>query len=337
MIDTTCPAVHAALQAGEKGVPFMPLRGLIGSDIVRGRPDWKLVPNPMRRTGEGEDPIVLLPALRPDVALFHAPWADRHGNVWVGRARELATMAHAARSTLVTVEEIVDGDLLADELTAPGAISSLYVSGIAVAPRGAWPLGLPDRYDADQEALAAYATAARDDDAFAAWVDRFVRDRAAGVMPLDPMLAALVRELDGCRTIAVGAQSPLPAAAALLVRAEQGARVLMLGNRALDQFSDGGRELFDLAGQGRIDAFFLSGGQIDGKGNINLLGLGRYPALTHRFPGSFGSAYLAHLVPRVILFREEHSPRTTPSASTSSLPLEPRRKASTGRAARRRS
>lgn len=126
------------------------------------------------------------------------------------------------------------------------------------------------------------------------------------------MIAAILRRLEGCRTIAVGASSPIPAAAALLARADWDARVLMLGNRELDCFTDGGRELFDFAAQGRIDAFFLSGGQIDGKANVNLLGTGHYPDLVQRFPGSFGSTYLYFLVPRVILFREEHSPRTTP-------------------------
>ena len=126
------------------------------------------------------------------------------------------------------------------------------------------------------------------------------------------MIAAILRRLEGCATVAVGAASPLPAAAALLARAAWGTRVLMLGNHRLDQFTDGGRELFDLAAQGRIDAFFLSGGQIDGAGNVNLLGVGELPGDGQRFPGSFGSPYLYLLVPRVILFREEHTPRTLP-------------------------
>src|SRR6202035_5062383 len=102
--DATCPALHAAFQAAEKGVPFMPLRGIIGSDLLVHRPDWKVIDNPF---GE-DDPIVLLPAIKPDVALFHAPLADREGNVWVGRDRELAMMAHAAVKTVVTVEKIQD-------------------------------------------------------------------------------------------------------------------------------------------------------------------------------------------------------------------------------------
>jgi glutaconate CoA-transferase, subunit B len=130
----------------------------------------------------------------------------------------------------------------------------------------------------------------------------------------EAMIAAILRRLEGCRTIAVGASSPLPGTAALLARAKWGARVLMLGSRRHNGFTDGGRELFDCAAQGRIDAFFLSGGQIDGSANINLIGVGAYPAaLKQRFPGSFGSAYLYFVVPRVILFREEHETRSMPA------------------------
>lgn len=126
------------------------------------------------------------------------------------------------------------------------------------------------------------------------------------------MIAAIARMLAGLGHVAVGASSPIPGSAALLTRAlSKGAtRVSLLGSRDHNPFTDGGKELFDCAAQGRIDAFFLSGGQIDGAGNINLVGLGGYPQSKVRFPGSFGSAYLYHLIPRVILFREEHSPRT---------------------------
>ncbi|MGB8843540.1 MAG: CoA-transferase, partial [Aliidongia sp.] len=68
--------------------------------------------------------------------------------------------------------------------------------------------------------------------------------------------------------------------------------------------------LFDCAGQGRLDVFFLSGAQIDGHGNVNLVALGDYAQPSVRFPGSFGSAYLYFVVPRVILFRLEHSRRS---------------------------
>src|SRR5204862_505937 len=170
--DTTCPAIHAALQASEKGVPFLPLRGLIGSDLLRHRPDWRVIDNPFAN----HDPIVLLPA---DVM-----------------SRLIGTARH----------------------------------------------------------------------------------------------------------VAVGAQSPLPAAAAILARARGGGRpvVSILESRSHTFFTDGGRELFDCAGQGRLDVFFLSGAQIDGEANINLVSVGDYRKPNVRFSGSFGSAYLYFLVPRVI-------------------------------------
>src|SRR5258706_6481267 len=76
ILDATCPAIYAALQAAEKGIPFMPLRGMIGTDVLRHRTDWKFIDNPF----SAGDPIVGLPPIRPDVALFHARSADREGN-----------------------------------------------------------------------------------------------------------------------------------------------------------------------------------------------------------------------------------------------------------------
>jgi glutaconate CoA-transferase subunit B len=112
--------------------------------------------------------------------------------------------------------------------------------------------------------------------------------------------------------VAVGVSSPIPGAASLLARARSGGRlrVSLLGSEDHNFFTDGGRELFDCAGQGRIDVFFLSGGQIDGAGNINLVAIGDYQHPKVRFPGSFGSAYLYYVVPKVILFRLEHTRRT---------------------------
>jgi glutaconate CoA-transferase subunit A len=138
MKDATCPALHAALQASEKGVPFMPLRGLIGSDVLKHRDDWKVIDSPFAN----DDPIVLLPAIKPDVALIHTPMADCFGNVWIGRQRELVTMAHAAHKTIATVEKIHDGNLLDDD-------GRRHLAGLtskrSQSPIAAWP-GLPDFY-----------------------------------------------------------------------------------------------------------------------------------------------------------------------------------------------
>lgn len=138
-----------------------------------------------------------------------------------------------------------------------------------------------------------------------------VAPAAATATPTELLIHTIARLLDGVRHVAVGASSPVPGAAALLarVRSNGRTRVSILGSRRHNAFTDGGVEIFDMAAQGRIDTFFLGGGQIDGEANINLVGIGAYPAMAVRWPGSFGSAYLYYLVPRVILFREEHSRR----------------------------
>jgi glutaconate CoA-transferase subunit B len=124
------------------------------------------------------------------------------------------------------------------------------------------------------------------------------------------MITLLAREVAGLGHVVAGALSPLPAAAALLAQAMGSTRATVLGSRRFNPFGEGGRELFDCAAEGRIDAFFLSGGQIDGEANINLVEVGEVGHPSVRFPGSFGSAYLYFLVPKIVLFREEHSRRS---------------------------
>jgi len=126
------------------------------------------------------------------------------------------------------------------------------------------------------------------------------------------LIVTIARLLAGTRHVAMGVASPIPGAAALLAREQGGGspRVSILGSERHTFWSDGGKELFDCAAQGRIDAFFLSGAQIDGQANVNLVGIGDgYPRQKLRFSGSFGSAFLYFMVPRVILFRPDHDRR----------------------------
>lgn len=171
--DATCPAIYAGLLAAQKGVPFMPIAGIIGSDLLTVRTDWKVIDSPVGAPGK----VVVVPAIAPDVALFHAPEADRDGNVRIGRHRELAAMAYAAERTLVTVERIVERNLLASEDSAAGVLPSLYVDGIAVAERGAWPLSLWNEYDGDGAEVARYAAMARSEDGFRAYLSSFLPHR----------------------------------------------------------------------------------------------------------------------------------------------------------------
>ena len=122
----------------------------------------------------------------------------------------------------------------------------------------------------------------------------------------EELLACCVARLIGdARHVAVGAASPIPATGAFLLKQKNPSlRISLLQKRSGNPFTEGSRELFDLAGQGRIDVFFLGGAQIDGAANINLV-----EAEGKRFPGSFGSAFMYFTAGKTILFREEHSPR----------------------------
>jgi glutaconate CoA-transferase, subunit A len=178
VLDATCPAIHAALQAAQKGLPFMPLRGMLGTDLLAQRHDWKVIDNPF----QPGDPIVVLPAIRPDFAVFHAPLADRHGNVFIGRQRDLLVMAQASVETLVTVEEVTDENLMADPARSPGVVPAIYITAIAKAASGAWPLKFLDAYPADEGVLANYARMARTSEGFAGWLGEWLGEARAEVV-----------------------------------------------------------------------------------------------------------------------------------------------------------
>lgn len=171
--DTSCPAIYAALVAGEKGLPFMPVRGLIGSDILRYRmaeDGWRVIDNPFAPN----DPIVVVPPLRPDVTLFHAPLADRSGNVWVGRRSELGTMARSAKKVLVTFEAFYEGDLAANDELSPATVPALFISALSHQPNGSWPLCGGIGHPEDAAHMHEYASLSRTDEGFAEYLARYV-------------------------------------------------------------------------------------------------------------------------------------------------------------------
>lgn len=180
LIDATCPAVYAGLQASQKGLPFMPLRGLFSSDLLAHRDDWKPIQNPFAEN----DPIIAIKAIRPDVALFHAEAADRFGNVFIGRDRDGLLLAHASETALVTVERIVDGNLFEDPARAGATVPAMYIGGVALAPEGAWPVGF-NGAQPDAGWMRRYVATARDPEGF-----RDMLESLAAEAPWASMLAA---------------------------------------------------------------------------------------------------------------------------------------------------
>jgi glutaconate CoA-transferase subunit A len=169
VLDSTCPAVYAALQAGAKGQPFAPLRGLIGSDLLRHRDDYRVIDNPFAPG----DPVVVVPAINADVAMFHVARVDAEGNAWIGRDRDRLLAAHAAQTVLVTTDAQVPGCFFDDPALAAGVIPALYVDAMALV-RGSWPIALDGRVDL--AAVRRYQQAAQSDEGFESYLKAEVRD-----------------------------------------------------------------------------------------------------------------------------------------------------------------
>ena len=155
------------------GVPYIPVIGLVGTDLLKRRDDMVLAPDPF----DGKTFSVVARAMRPDVAVFHVHKADRHGNVSCGYPVEAVILAEASRHVIVTAEEVVDQ--LAEKDAIGTFVPSILVDTVVHAPFGAHPAGLTGRYGPDKIHMAGYVAAARDDAAFAEYLRKHVFDVAS--------------------------------------------------------------------------------------------------------------------------------------------------------------
>ena len=157
-------------------VPFVPVRGLLGTDYMKVRPDFKEIANPY----DPREPIAIVPAIAPDVAVFHGWQGDRFGNVVASAAADAKLIAQASRRVIATVEELVDGNL-AEQPVHGALVPGIHVAAVVQAPRGAHPTSCHGRYPIDREHLLEYIEAARSDATFKGYLDRYVlgtRDHA---------------------------------------------------------------------------------------------------------------------------------------------------------------
>lgn len=161
--------MYAMVQAGSMGAPFAAVYGLPGSDLLKHRPDMRVIGDPFR---EGAS-VVAAPAIRPDVAVFHATRADRFGNAVVaGALRDDVMLARAARRVVVTVEEIAEKEL---RPVAGGTfIPAIDVDRVVRMPRGAHPTGCGKRYGPDGNHIREYLGAARGGGTFQAYLEKYV-------------------------------------------------------------------------------------------------------------------------------------------------------------------
>jgi glutaconate CoA-transferase subunit A len=150
------------------GVPYVPVLGLVGTDLLERRDDMVIAVDPF----DGRTKTVVAKAMRPDVALFHAHAADRQGNVSCGYEVEAVMLAEASRHVIVSAETIVDR---LTEREAVGAfIPGIHVDAVVHAPFGAHPAGCAGLYAPDKAHMGEYVAAARDDALFDAYLRKYV-------------------------------------------------------------------------------------------------------------------------------------------------------------------
>jgi glutaconate CoA-transferase subunit A len=152
--ESCCATILAQLRAAEMGLPFLPVRGVRGSDIGRLHPEYAEITCPF--TGER---LVAVPALRPAVALLHAPAGDRYGNLHLNQPYVLdERFAAASQLVIATVDQLVATDeVVAMGVTIPGHL----VAAVVTAPFGAHPTSCYPRYAYDRDHLREYVSAAQ--------------------------------------------------------------------------------------------------------------------------------------------------------------------------------
>lgn len=166
--ESCCATILAQLRAAEQGVPFMPVRGIKGSDIRHLHPEYAEVSCPF--TGEV---LVVVPPLRPDVTLLHAGLGDRHGNLHLEQPYVLdERFAGASLAVVATVDRLVSPEEVAEAgITIPAHL----VAALCEVPFGAHPTSCYPGYAYDRRHLAEYVDAASSGRAeLADYLDRYV-------------------------------------------------------------------------------------------------------------------------------------------------------------------
>lgn len=143
-----CYTVICALRAAQMGVPFMPVRGLRAGDLLQVAEYFKVIEDPF-----GGEPITVVKALRPDVAVIHVQEADVMGNARIlGPKYEDILLSRAAKKVIITAEHIIPsskGYGNPEEVDIP----HFLVAAVVHTPGGAAPCSCPTLYDIDRKGL----------------------------------------------------------------------------------------------------------------------------------------------------------------------------------------
>ncbi len=171
-----CQPIIAGFRAAAMGIPSLPIRGMLGSDLLD-------ISEVLGSQQQFEDPftgekLIAVRAIEPDVAILHAQQADEFGNVRIeGPKYEDIIKAKAAKTVIVTAEEIISNDEIRDNPEAT-SIPHFNVDAVVHAPNGAYPCSCFNRYDADYDHIQQYVDAVSNDQ-FDNYLDKYVHGRDA--------------------------------------------------------------------------------------------------------------------------------------------------------------
>ncbi len=152
------------------GAPFLPVRGILGSVYPEVNANFKIIPDPF----SGED-LVVVKALRPDVALVHGSKGDAAGNILIPRVADWPLAIRAAATVIATVEERLAGPLTEDADWR--LIPAIHLIALVHCPGGAAPTGYPGYYDQDEAHISLYLKSAKDPAAWEGYLQKYVHQQ----------------------------------------------------------------------------------------------------------------------------------------------------------------
>jgi len=169
MLDYSNLTFALALHAGALGVPFLPTRSALGTDLLKKNPNLREFQSPV-----GKEKLVAVSALHPDVAIIHVQRADEEGNahLW-GNLGVAVDGARAAKTVIVVAEEIVAPEIISSDPNRT-LISGFTVAAVVHQPLGAHPSPVQGYYGRDHEFFGEYHTESRTADGLKRWLDRGV-------------------------------------------------------------------------------------------------------------------------------------------------------------------
>jgi glutaconate CoA-transferase subunit A len=164
-------SIALGLEAAAQGVPYLPTRSLLGSDILARNPRLRVAPCPF--TGV---PLVLVPALRPDVAILHVQRADPAGNchAW-GPTGVSAAAGKASRAVIIVAEELVEPGVIHSDPNRT-VLPGFLVTAVVHLPGGAHPSPVQGHYNRDHAVYADWHARSATAEGAVAWLDEWVRE-----------------------------------------------------------------------------------------------------------------------------------------------------------------